>query len=89
MPLPWPDPGLRSQRPDLFSLAHLSRPMLQLSSQFCEVPEILPINFFFALKKYTVKTLSPFGSQFTNCHSLPSSNTYDLFLAYLSIDFLT
>ena len=51
MPLLRPDPRLRSQLPDLVTLAHLSRPVLHLSSQFCEVPEILPINFFFALKK--------------------------------------
>lgn len=50
-PLLQPDPRLRSQLPDLVTLAHLPRPVLQLSSQFCEVPEILPINFFFALKK--------------------------------------
>ena len=48
MPLLQPDPGLCSQLPDLFTLAHLSCLVLQLSSQFCEVPEIPPVNFFFA-----------------------------------------
>ena len=40
-----------AQLPDLFTPAHLSCLVLQLSSQVCEVPEILPINFFLLKKK--------------------------------------